>query len=119
MIKPFLKKMKAYTLRITALPINIHNPVRKVSLSPALRAVKEQESGRFRVALPSSLRAHSLRAHSLRAHSELTHSELTQAARAQEEFTVGVSAHTLSWSRPADRQVPIPGLPGESGVVTS
>lgn len=109
MIKPILKKMKAYTFRITALPINIHNPVRKVSLSPALRAVKEQESGRFRAALPSSLRAHS----------KLIPSELTQAARAQEEFTVDVSAHTLSWSRPADCQVPIPGLPGESGVVTS
>lgn len=81
MIKPILKKMKAYTFRITALPINIHNPVSKVSLSPALRAVKEQESGRFRAALPGSLRAHS---------------KLTQAARAQEEFGVGVSAHTLS-----------------------
>lgn len=87
MIKPFLKKMKAHTFRITALPINIHNPVRKVSLSPALRAVKEQEAGRFRAALPSSLRAHSLRAHSGSESSgvqygrECSHTKLVKACR--------------------------------------
>lgn len=57
-----LKEDENIHIQKTALPINIHNPFKKGSLSPGLRTVKEQESDRFRAALyhtaksmPSSL----------------------------------------------------------------
>lgn len=93
--------MKTYTFRITTLPVNIHNPFRKGSLSPALWAVKEQETSRF-----------------LSCTAKFSPSSLSRESSGSVQCG-SQCAHTVGWSWPAGCQVQIPGLPGESGVLTS